>query len=108
MYSEESIRRILSVMSSCLCKNLEDAVSPVFIEAVEDRENNPIHAFDVHKENHRSRPSPDFDEAALDDVGGSQTAPQVLGKAVKAEQLRQIALQPLHYRRSEERRVGKE
>ena len=86
-------------MSSCSCKNVEGVISPVFIEAVKDRENNPIHALQVDKANHGSRPSPHFDKAALNHVGRPQAAPQRLGKTVEAEQLREVPLQPLHHGR---------
>jgi hypothetical protein len=71
-------------MSSCLCKNSEDAISPPLIEAVEDREDDSVHTLDVHEANHRPRPSPHFLKTSLDYVRGPEGAPQVLGKTVKA------------------------
>jgi hypothetical protein len=89
----------LRVTSSRLCKNAEDAVFTVFIETVKDRENNPIHAVDIHEANHRSRPSANLDKATLGHVGGPQAAPKMLGKTVEAKQFRQIKFQPLHHGR---------
>ena len=55
-------------MSSCLCKNLEGAIFPLQVEAMKDRVDNAVHAFDIHKADHRPGPSPDLDEQAFDDV----------------------------------------
>ena len=63
------------VTSSCLCKNLEGAVFPFQIKPLEDGVDDPIHALHVDKADHRSGATPDFHEAALDDVGGAQLAP---------------------------------
>ena len=54
-------------MSSSLCKNLEGAIFPLQVEAMKDRVDNAVHAFDIHKADHR--PSPDLDEQAFDNYG---------------------------------------
>jgi len=79
-------------MSSRLCKKLEGAVFPVEVESLEDRVNNSIHALHVDEADHGSGSPPDFHKAALDDVGGPQLAPQMLGKAIETQQLWQIPL----------------
>ena len=40
-------------MSSSLCKNLEGAIFPLQVEAVEDRVDDAVHAFDIHQADHR-------------------------------------------------------
>src|SRR3989304_433697 len=65
------------VMSSCLCKQLEGAVFPLWIHPVKDREYDAIHALEVDKANHRSSAAPNLHETALDDVGGAQFSPQM-------------------------------
>src|SRR5581483_8003543 len=81
------------VMSRGLCKNLEGAVFPFQVEALEDGIDDSIHAFDVHKANHGPGAPPDLYKTALDDVGGAQLPPEMPGKAEKRQQLRQIAFQ---------------
>ena len=67
--------------SSCLCKNLEGAVFPFQVEALEDGVDNPVHALHVHKADHGASAPPHFDEAAFDDVGGAQLSPQLSREA---------------------------
>ena len=43
-----------AVMSSCLCKKVEGAIPPLFVEAVEDQENNAIRALDIDEADHGS------------------------------------------------------
>src|ERR1700740_1479799 len=76
------------VMSSCLCKKLEGAVFPFQVKSLKDGVDDPVHAFHVDEADHGPGAAPDFHEAALDDVGGAQALPQVLGKAIKGQQLR--------------------
>jgi hypothetical protein len=58
-------------MSSRLCKNLEGAVSPLQVEPVKDRIDNPIHTLNIHKTNHRPGAPPHLDKATLDHIGGA-------------------------------------
>lgn len=62
---------MILVMSSSLCKKFEGAIFPFQIESLENGVNDSIHALHVHKANHGPSATPDFYEAALDDVGGS-------------------------------------
>ncbi len=98
------------VMSSCLCKKAEGAISPfvLFVVAIEDRVDDPIDAGDVHKANHGARATPDLHKAALDDVGRSQLAPEVLREVEEGQQLRQVALQPPHHPRIDALPAGPE
>src|SRR3954468_11016577 len=66
----------VSVTSSRLCKNAEGAVFPFQVETLEDGVDDAVHGFDVDEADHGPRSSPDFDETAFDDVGGTQLAPQ--------------------------------
>jgi len=81
------------VMSSRLCKSAEGAGFPFQVEFLEDGVDDPIHGLHVDEADHGPGSSPDFDEASLDDVGGAQLAPQVLGESVKCQQFGQVALQ---------------
>src|SRR5581483_460110 len=72
---------IVGVMSRGLCKNLEGAVFPFQVEALEDGVDDSVHAVYVHKAHHGPGTPPDLDKAALDDVGGAQLPPQVPGEA---------------------------
>src|SRR3954462_4255432 len=85
------------VTSSRLCKNAEGAVFPFQVETLEDGVDHSVHGFDVDEADHGPCSSPDFDETAFDDVGGTQLAPQVYWKAVEGQQLGQIALQLAHH-----------
>src|SRR5215469_18712781 len=87
-----------AVTSSCLCKNLEGAVFPFQVEALEDGVDDPVQAFDIHKADHGPGAPPNFDEAAFDDVGGAQLSPQLSREAEERQQLRQIAFQLSHHR----------
>jgi hypothetical protein len=82
----------LMVMSSCLCKNLEGAGFPFQVKAMEDGIDNSVNAIHVHKADHRSRPSPHFHKATLDNIGGEQLLPEMIGKVKERQQLRQIFL----------------
>jgi len=62
------------VAPSCLCKKLKGAVSPIFVEAVEDGINDSVHALDVGKHHHRSSPSSHLHEAALNGIDGMNIA----------------------------------
>src|ERR1700691_2328026 len=88
-------------MSSCLCKKPEGAIFPfvLFIHRVEDGVDDSVHAVDVDEADHGTGAAPHLHEAALDNVGGAQLSPQVPGKAIEGEQLRQVSLQALHHRR---------
>ena len=88
----ESQEILKGVMSSRLCKKLEGAVFPVEVEPLEDRVNNSIHALHVDKADHGPGSAPDFHKATLNDVSGAQLAPQMLGKAIETQQLRQVLL----------------
>ena len=81
------------VMSSCLCKKLEGAVFPFQVEPLEDGVNDAVHALDVDEADHGPGSASDFDEAALDDIGGAELAPQMPGEAEERQQLRQIPFQ---------------
>src|SRR5579883_2903348 len=60
------------VMSRGLCKSATGAPVPLQVKPVEDREDNPLHALDVHKAYHRSRPAPHLHKTALDEIGGPE------------------------------------
>src|SRR6266849_9973856 len=85
------------VTSSCLCKYGEGAGFPFQIESLEDGVNDSIHAFYVDKAHHGAGSPSHFYEAALDHVGGAQFPPQVPGKGIEGQQLRQVAFQPPHH-----------
>lgn len=80
-------------MSSCLRKNSEAVVFPVFIETVEDDIDDPVHAVDMGEHNHGSGSATHLHKTALDGIGGSQLLPQVTGEAPEVEQPGQILLQ---------------
>jgi hypothetical protein len=65
------------VTSSRLCKYAEGAGFPFQVETLEDGVEDAVHGFNVDEADHGPGSSPNFDETALDDVGGSQFAPQV-------------------------------
>src|SRR5581483_651840 len=77
----KSISAASRVMSRGLCKNLEGAVFPFQVEALEDGVDDSVHAVYVHKAHHGPGTPPYLDKAALDDVGGAQLPPQVPGEA---------------------------
>src|ERR1700687_4611184 len=75
---EKTVRT--KVMSRGLCKNAEGAIFPFQVKALEDGVNDPVHAFYVHKADHRPGSSAHLHETTLDDVGGAQFLPQMFGK----------------------------
>ena len=79
--------------SSCLCKNAEGAVFPFQVEPLEDGVDDAVHRLHIDEADHGPGSAPDFDEAALDDVGGAQFAPQMPGEREEGKQLGQVALQ---------------
>ena len=81
-----------AVMSSRLCKYAEGASFPFQVESLEDGVDDPVHGLHVDEADHGAGSSAHFDEAALDDVGGAQLAPQVLWESEKRQQFSQIAL----------------
>src|SRR5579875_3847583 len=85
------------VTSSSLCKYSEGAVFPFQIESLEDGVDDAVHGLHVDEANHGPGSSTHFDEAAFNDVGGAQLAPQVLGKTVEGQQAGQIAFQLPHH-----------
>ena len=86
-------------MSSCLCNGVAGGVFPWWVHAVEDPEHDAVYAPNVDAANHRPGAPADLHEAALNDVGGAQLAPQVPGEVEEAEQLRQVFL-PLEHDRA--------
>ncbi len=78
-------------MSSRLCRYSEGAGFPFQVESLEDGVDDPIHRLHVDEADHGPGSAADFDETALDDVGGAQLAPQVFGKSEESQQLWQIA-----------------
>jgi hypothetical protein len=81
------------VSSSSLCKKFEGAVSPIFVEAMEDGIDDPVEAWDVGEDHHGPSAASHFHEAAFNHVGGAQFLPQVLREGVEVEQVGQILLQ---------------
>lgn len=74
--------------SSRLCKCAEGAGFPFQVESLEDGVDDAVHGLYVDEADHGAGSSPDFDEAAFDDLGGAQLAPQVFGKTKEGQQLR--------------------
>jgi hypothetical protein len=68
-------------MSSRLCKYAEGAVFPFQVESLEDGVDDSVHGLHIDEADHGPGSSPDFDEAALDDVGGAQKGGLRLGLA---------------------------
>ena len=64
---------------------------------MENGVNDAIHTLDIHKTDHGTGSPSDLDEAALDDVGGAEFAPQVSGHGEEREQLRQVAFQSANH-----------
>src|SRR5713226_131586 len=77
-------------MSSCLCKKVEGAVFPLLVEAMDNGLDDAFDAQLVDKAHHRARSAAYFDEAAFDDIGGAQFAPQGLRKLKEGKQVGQI------------------
>jgi len=69
---------------------VEGAGFPFPVESLEDGVDDAIHALDIYKTDHGPSPPPHFHDAALDDVGGAQFAPQVPGKSEERQQLGQV------------------
>src|SRR2546427_5653827 len=89
--------RMSWVSSSCLCKKLEGAVLPILVEAAKDRIDDSIDALDIGEDHHGARAPADFHEAALDGIGGAQLLPEVPGKGIEVQELRQVLVQTLHH-----------
>ena len=51
-----------------MCKKLEGAVFPLWVEVVKDRIEDTIHALEVDTANHRSSAAPNLQETPLDQV----------------------------------------
>jgi hypothetical protein len=66
---------------------------PVLVETTENRIDDPVDAFDVGEDDYGPGAPTDFDEAALDNVGGTQLSPQVRRKRKEVQQFRQVLLQ---------------
>jgi len=75
----------MSVMSSRLCKNLEGAIFPFQVKSLEDGINDAIHTSHIHETNHWPGPPTYFDKTTLNDVGGAQFTPQMLGQGKERE-----------------------
>jgi hypothetical protein len=84
-------------MSSCLCKKAEGAVFPLLVEAMEDGVDDAFDAEFVDEADHGARAAAHFHEAAFDDVGGAQFAPQVLGQLKEGKQVGQILFEFAHH-----------
>ena len=82
--------------SSCLCKKSEGAVFPLLVEAMEDGVGDTLDAELVDEADHGPRSAANFHEAAFDDVGGAQFAPQVLRHLKEAKQVGQILFEFAH------------
>ena len=78
-----------AVMSSRLCKYAEGASFPFQVESLEDGVDDPVHGLHVDEADHGPCSAADFDETALDDVGGALLAPQVLGESEKTSHFSQ-------------------
>jgi len=65
------------VTSSCLCKKAEGAVFPLLVEAMEDGVDDAFDAEFFDEADHGARAAAHLHEAAFDDVGGAQCAPQM-------------------------------
>ena len=72
-----SIKFVLTVTSSCLCKNLEGACFPFQVKAIEDGIDNAVHTFHVYKADHRPRPPSHFHKTTLDNIRSAQLLPQM-------------------------------
>jgi len=84
-------------MSSRLCKYAEGASFPFQVESVEDGVDDPVRGLHVDEADHGPCSAAHFDEAALDDVGGAQLVPQMLGETEEGQQFREVALQLLDH-----------
>jgi hypothetical protein len=66
------MKRRREVMSSGLCKKLEGAIFPFQVETLEDGVDDSVYTGHVYKAHHGPCPPTDFDETALNHVGGTQ------------------------------------
>jgi hypothetical protein len=75
-------------MSSCVCKRAEGTVSPLlpFVVAIEDGIDDAVDAGHIDGADHGPGAASHLHEAALDDLGGAQLAPQVAREAEEREQ----------------------
>ena len=83
-------------MSSCLCKQAEGSIPPLFVETVKNGTNDSIHALYVDEADHRSGATAHFHEAPLDHIGGAQLPPQMPAKAEEGQQFGQVLLELSH------------
>src|SRR5713101_1252018 len=83
-------------MSSSLCKKAEGAVFPLLVEAMEDGVDDAFDAEFVDEADHGAGAAAHFHEAAFDDVGGAQFAPQVRRHLKKGQQLGQVLFEVAH------------
>ena len=74
---------------------------PLLVEIVKDGIDDSLHAGYIDEQDHGPGAAPDFDEAALDGVGGAQLAPQRLGQVKERQQFGQFTLEPAHQGRIE-------
>src|SRR6266849_5729034 len=93
---EKASKLSVWVMSSCLCKKAEGAVFPLLVEAMEDGVDDALDAEFVDEADHGARAAAHLHEAAFDDVGGAQFAPQVLRHVEEGKQVGQILLEFAH------------
>ena len=70
---------------------------PFQVEPLEDGVDDANHGLHVDEADHGPGTAANFNEAAFDDVGSAQLAPQMLGKREGGKQVGQIALQLSHY-----------
>ena len=66
---------------------------PVGVQVLRDSIHDPLCRFGVGKYAHGPRPSPDLPEGPLQDVGGAEGSPEILGKTKVMETMEQIFLQ---------------
>ena len=77
-------------MSSGLCKKAEGAIFPLLVEAMEDGVDDAFDAEFVDEADHRAGAAADFHEAAFDDVGSAQFAPQMRRQVEEPEEAGKI------------------
>ena len=73
------------VMSSRLCKNPDGAVFPFQVDSLEAGINDAIYTLYIHKTDYRPRAPTYINETTLNDVGGAQFTPQMLGNGKERE-----------------------
>ena len=69
----------------------------MFVEAVEDRENDAVDAGGIDEAEHGSGATPHLHEAPFNDVGGAQLARQLPRELEEGEQFRQVLPQLPHH-----------